>query len=119
MQISLRAWVMASKLRAARFRSRVLSFEKAIYGVEVRTIGRQEQQPGSFCPDQFFGPLALVEGDFVEDDDVSLRQGRRQLGLYPSLEDAGIHRPVHDPGGDHAMGSQSGDEGLGFPRTKG
>lgn len=40
-------------------------------------------------------------------------------GLGDGLEVTGIHRPINDPGGDHAMGSQPGDEGLGFPRTEG
>ncbi len=78
-------------------------------------MGWQKQHPGSFCFEQFLGALAFMEGDIVEDDDVAWRQRRRELGVYPSLEDTGIHRPVDDPGGDHAMGSQPGNEGLGFP----
>ena len=50
-------------------------------------MGLQEQEPGSLCPDQFFSPLALVEGD------VSRREGRTGwVSIYALKQRAFIDR---------------------------
>ncbi len=61
----------ASKVLAAFLRNSALSFEKAIsMRVEIGRVWRQEQHPCPALSHQIDGPLAHVEADIVEDDDV-------------------------------------------------
>jgi len=84
-------------------------------GIEVRGIGRQEEEPRASCVDQFFGSLTFVEGDIVEDHDVAGRERRGELGFDPCFEDASVHRRIDDPGCCQTMTAQACDEGLGLP----
>ena len=68
---------------------------------------------------QFGGPLALVEADIVEDDDVAWLKLGSQLRLDPGLEAPGVHRRIDDPRRDHAVAAQAGDEGLRMPFAEG
>ena len=86
--------------------------------IEVWTVGRQEQDPGAACQDCLFGHRALVSGEVVEDDDVTLLEGRSELCLDIGLEDASVHRLVDNKRRRQAMTSQPGDEGLGLPMSK-
>lgn len=59
-----------------------------------------------------------MEGDVVEDNDIALFQGRRQLRFHPDLEGAPVHRAIDDPGGGQAMAAQGRDAGLAFPASE-
>jgi len=59
-----------------------------------------------------------VGRQIVHDDDVAFFEGRRELGLDVSLEDAPVHRRVDDEGGGQSVAAQAGDEGLGFPMAE-
>lgn len=59
-----------------------------------------------------------MEADIVEDDDVTRRQCRRKLRFDPCFEDAAVHRCIDDPWRSQAIGSQTRNEGLGFPVTE-
>ena len=109
---------MVSKLRAARVRKSVFNLEKAI-SIEIGRKGWQEKEPSAAGFDEVFGLFAFVKADIVENDDVSRRQGRRKLCFDPSLGDAPVHRCIDNPRRNHATRSQTGDEGLGFPRAEG
>lgn len=56
-----------------------------------------------------------MSGEVVEDDNIARRQRRGKLGLYISLEDVPVHRPVHYERCGEPEASETGDEGLGFP----
>ena len=86
--------------------------------IEVWTVGRQEQDPGAACQDCLFGHRALVSTQVVEDDDITLLEGRGELRLDIGLEDASVHRPIDDKRRRQPMTSQPGDEGLGLPVSK-
>ena len=51
----------------------------------------------------------------VEDDDIALGQGGRQLGLDPGIEDLPVHGLIDDEGCGQAIAAQPGDEGLYLP----
>jgi hypothetical protein len=69
--------MMASKLRAARFRNRDLSLENAISigfrSGDDRRVRREEEEPGTLGLDELLCALTLVEADIVENDDVTWR----------------------------------------------
>lgn len=54
----------------------------------------------------------------VEDDDIALGQGGRELGLDPSVEDEPVHGLIDDEGRGEAPVAQTGDEGLDFPMAE-
>lgn len=87
--------------------------------IEIGRIGGQEEEPGAFRFDQLISPVAFVEADVVEDDDVAARQRRGELCLDPSFEDAPVHRCIDDPRRGQAMAAQTGDEGLRPPLAEG
>ena len=93
--------------------------ERHFDGVEVRAVGRQEEEPSAFGLDGLFGDRTLVGGQIVHDDDVAAPQRRGELGLDVGLEDAPVHRRVDDEGGGERPATQAGDEGLGFPMAEG
>lgn len=92
--------------------------EGHFYGIEVGRVGWQRQEPGAALTHQLGRPLALVEGDIVEDDDVAWHQFGRELGFDVELEAGPVHRRIDDPGRDHAMTSEAGDEGLCLPAAE-
>jgi hypothetical protein len=81
---------------------------------------------------QFVDPCAFVEGVrrandsldhlhcrlTVEDDDIAGLKFRRQLGFHIGLETGPVHRCIDDPGRDHGVAAQAGDEGLGIPAAE-
>ncbi len=92
--------------------------ERHLDRVEVGTVGRQEQEPGSFLLEAFGGPCAFVDGEVVEDDDVALREGRRELGLDPGVEGWPVDCLFDHPGRGQAVTAQAGDEGLRSPMAE-
>lgn len=59
-----------------------------------------------------------MESDVVENDDIAGRQGWGQLGLDVDFEDLPVHRRIDDPWRCESVASQSGNEGLCFPRAE-
>lgn len=70
-------------------------------------------------PDRFFGPLAFMAGEVVEDDDVAWLEGGRKLGFDIGLEDHAVHWGIDDPGGDEAVALEARHEGLRAPMAEG
>ena len=88
-------------------------------GVEVGTVGRQEQDPCAPGLDGFLGGLALVGRQIVHDHDIALGESWRELFLDIGLEDAPVHWGIDDEGGGELVAAQAGDEGLGHPMPEG
>lgn len=63
-------------------------------GIEVGTVGRQEQQPGSCCADGFAHSRALVAAKIVEDDDVAGLERRDQELLDIGEEALAVDRAI-------------------------
>ena len=57
----------------------------------------------------------FLGGKVVHDDDITLDEGRRELGLDIGVEDAAVHRPVDAERRGQTVAAQAGDESLGFP----
>ena len=58
-------------------------------------------------------------GEVVQDHDISLVQGRGQLGFDVEVEEFPVYRPADDPRRVQPIMAQCGDEGLGLPMAKG
>jgi hypothetical protein len=83
--------------------------------IEVRAVGRQEQQVCagiSYCPTH---SNAFVAAQIVEHDDVARPQGWHQELCHPCQEQAAIDGAVKNAGGNKAVGSQGGQERHGGP----
>ena len=118
-QMSPIAWNSWSKVLAPMRRRWALSFEKShLYGVEVRAVGRKEQEPASALAQGFGGLLVLVRGKIVQDDHGSRRQLRRKLRADIGFKRGAVHRAFDHPGRNHAIRAQPGDEGLRIPRPE-
>ena len=91
--------------------------EGVLDGVEVGTVGRQQEK---LCPGRFDGLAhrgGLVGSEVVHDDDV-FGQERGDEDLFDIGEEGRpIHRPVKDHRRRHAGEPQAGDEGRGLPVT--
>lgn len=80
-------------------------------GMEVRAVGREEQDPRPAFLEDCGGHFASVAGEVVENDHVAELERRRELGLDISLEDLAVHRTVDHPGSSQSVMSQGGNEG--------
>jgi len=50
----------------------MLEFGEGLYdGIEVGTVGRQEEELGAYVVDGFAGGLAFAAAEIVHDDDVA------------------------------------------------
>src|SRR6185312_9903379 len=79
------------------------------------TVGRQEENPCSLCPDCRLGGRAFVGCEVVEDDNVALCQRRGELCLDIGFEDAPVHGGIDDEGCGEPMTAQPSDESLRLP----
>lgn len=84
-------------------------------GVEVRAVGRQEQQARTDIADGLPGFLSLVASQIVEDDDVALCQGWDQCLLHPSGEGRPIDRAIQNQGCDDTVVPQPGQKSQRLP----
>lgn len=83
--------------------------------VEIRTVGRQEQQPGADCLHSLAGNGSFMGGQIVQNDDVSRRQGwNEHLAGIGGKPFAG-HWAVQHHRCCHAGEAQPADERRGFP----
>ena len=80
--------------------------------VEVGTIGRREQDPGTLAVIAPFGGLALMGRQIIHDHDIALGEGWGELFFDISLEDRAVHRGVDNKGGGELIAAQAA--GYGF-----
>lgn len=66
--------------------------------IEIWTVGRQEEEPGSGGSDRLAHGLALVAAEIVDDDNVSGFECRHQELFDISPEAFAVDRPVDDAG---------------------
>jgi hypothetical protein len=62
-------------------------------GIEVRRVGRQEEDHGSEASDQRKSWFTFVRGEIVHDDDITLAQGWTQNTAHIGPENLGIGGP--------------------------
>ncbi len=74
--------------------------EGQLYGIEVRAVGRQEQEPASCSLDRLSGRFDFVSGEVVEDDDSSGLELWGQNFLDVSGKSLTIHGSRDDPWGN-------------------
>ena len=77
--------------------------ESHLDGIEVRAVGRSEQEPGAAIFEDSGGLLALMAGKIVEDHDITGIERGSQLGFYPCFENHTVHGAVDDPGRDDTI----------------
>lgn len=87
--------------------------------VQIRRIGRQEEEPGTSAFQAVGSFGAFVNGEIVEDDDIARRERRGELGLDPEIEECPVKRLVDDPGRCQFVAAQAGDECLRSPMAEG
>ena len=88
-------------------------------GVQVRAVGRQEQQPVPLRLEDGLCVCGLMRRQVVGDHHVARLQCRCQLGLDVDVEGGAVHRAVQYPGRAEFVDPQPGDEGLGAPVAEG
>ena len=86
--------------------------------IEVWAVGRQEEEPCASAAKDFFGFLAFVGGEVVEDDDVAGPKLWSELGFDIGVEDQPVHGRIDNPRGDEALAAQPGNQGLGAPMAE-
>jgi len=107
------------KASCSIFSEQCLEFGKRHFDwIEIRRIGRQEQQPCPARPNQLRDLCAFVEGDIIEDDNIARRKCWRQLGFDIGLKDLFIHRRIDKPGRGQTTGPQTCNERLCLPAPK-
>ena len=72
--------------------------EQLLDRVEIRAVGREEQEFCACRPDCSTHGFPLVAAQIVHDDDVARRQGRHEELLDPGGEELAVDRPVEDAG---------------------
>jgi len=93
--------------------------ERHFDGVQIRTVGRQEEEPRSLCFQRLCGSRAFVRGQIIENDNVSGLEGWSKLRLDVGIEDSPVHRTVDDPRRCQPPTPQTGNKGLRSPFAKG
>jgi len=94
----------------------VLKLGKDLFdGIEVGTIGRQEQELGAYASDSFADFRAFVTAEVVHDDNIARFQCRQKELFDIETEGLTVDRAVDDAGRVDAVTSQSGQERHGVP----
>ena len=107
---------VASTVRSAALRSRVLSLAKTCsIGLRSGRVGRQEEQLGAGSADGAADGLALVAAEIVHDDDVAGPERRDEHLLDIGEEALAVDRAVDDAGRVDAVAAQRGQEGQRAP----
>ena len=108
-----------SKLLASRRRRCALSGDEGHFDrVEVRAVGRQEQEPAAPLAQTGCGPWAAVSGQVVEDYHRARVEDGCELGFDVGVEGIAIHRAGNDPGRDQLIASQACHKGLAVPAAE-
>jgi len=83
--------------------------------IEIRAVGRQEEQVGAGIADGVARRLALVAAEIVEDDDIAAIEGWCQALLDPGGESGAVDRAIEHERRDDAVVAQPGEEGQRLP----
>lgn len=89
--------------------------EDLLDGIEVRAVGRQEQEAGTSGADCGPDGSVFMAGEIVHDDDVAGRERGTQLLLDPSREGCSVDRLIEDERSIDPVAAQGGDEGHRLP----
>src|SRR4029077_8337517 len=105
-----------SRVRSAALRKRCLSLAKTLLGgVKIRTVGRQEKEPCSGCPDRGTDGLAFMAAKIVKNDDIAwLKRGDEDL-FDVEPEQLAVDRTVDDPRRVDPVVAQGSEEGHRLP----
>jgi hypothetical protein len=77
---------------------------------EVRRVRREKQKQAASSFDQLSDPLAFVDGEVVEQDDLSRAEGRTEDALAEEREGSGIDRTIQRHGNLDAASGQRPNE---------
>ena len=100
-----------SGVRSAAARRRCFDLgEGQLDRVEVRRVGRQEEEASTGRLDGRAGGLALVRAQVVQDDDLTGAQAGGEEALGVGREDGAIDRPRDRQGGTDACGREGGQQ---------
>ena len=80
-------------------------------GVQIRTVGRQEQKMRPGRADRPAHRCALVAAEIVHHHHITGREGRDQYALDISAEDVAVYRAVEDPRRVDPVMAKRRDEG--------
>jgi len=83
--------------------------------VEVRAVGRQEQEPASGLAHDFVGSDILVRGEVVQNDYGARFKFRHQNLLNVRSKGFAIHGTLDDPRCNQCIRCQTSDERLRSP----
>jgi hypothetical protein len=86
--------------------------------VEIRGVGRQEEELGAGGTDRFADGGAFVAAEVVHDDDVAGGECRHQELLDPGGEELTIDRSVEHARGIDPVMAKRGDEGERAPSAE-
>ena len=93
-----------------------LQFGKGHFdGVEIGTVGGQEQEPATLCFEHLRGALTLVRGEVVEDDDRPWLQLWDQDFFDVCVESIPIHGAGDYPRSHDPVAGEARDQGLVTP----
>ena len=83
--------------------------------VEIRTVGRQEEEPCACGPNHLPDGLALMRAQVVEHDDIARLKGREKLLFDIGPEGVAVDGAVDHPWRIDPVDAQGGDKGHGLP----
>ena len=86
--------------------------------IEIRAVGWEEQEPGSYGPDGLAHGLTLVAAQIVHDYDVAGRERGYEELLHISGEELAVDRPIEHAGSIDPVVSQRRHEGQRLPLAK-
>lgn len=87
--------------------------------IEIGRVSRQEEEPGPSLPEAFSSSFAFVNGEIVENDDITTRERWGKLSFDPGVESGAVNGLVDHPWGRHLVVAQAGDESLCAPMAEG
>ena len=83
--------------------------------IEIRAVGRQEQEASAGAGDEARGGFILMARQVVEDHGVAFAQHRDEDLLDIGEEALGVDRPIEYKGRDQPLAGQAGKEGRRLP----
>ena len=92
--------------------------EDLLDGIEIGAVGWQEDEVCAFGPDGLARRLSLMAAEIIEDDDISLDQGRSEHLLDIGGEDLAVDRSVDHPWCVDPVMAERCDEGLRLPMSE-
>ena len=89
--------------------------EDLLDGIEIRAVGRQEEQLGAGRANSSADGLALMAAEIIHDDDVPWGEGRHEKLFDIGGEAHAVDRAVEDAGRVDAVTAQGGKKGERAP----